>query len=229
MGLSERRAAFVVVLVIVIGSPRIARAQSGSASAPEQVPGSVLLHIESPDPVDLQRETGDRRDPFYVACTSPCDEWVPATGRYRIIGGGTRASRRFELLASSGRETVVVSPASSTGFGVGIAGIAIGAAALGIGVLGLLLSALPSDDPNGPTSNGPPTWELGLIAGGLVAAAGGVTLVVLNASSHVHQTTAAGPSLRSWSGFSASDGARREAAVPRYAPAVSWPLLRIAF
>ncbi len=139
------------------------------------------MHVESPEPVNLERETGDRSDPFYVACTSPCDEWVPTTGRYRIAGDGTRASRGFELLASARRETVVVSPASSAAFGVGIAAIVVGAVALGIGSLGLL-SAYLSDDPNGPSGNGPRNLALGVIAGGLVAEGGGIVLVVLNVS-----------------------------------------------
>jgi hypothetical protein len=221
-----RRTALVVALLIGVGSPGIARAQS--APAPSQVPGSVLVHIESPEPVDLERETGDRRDPFYVACMSPCDEWVPATGKYRIAGSGTRASRRFELLAKGGRETVVVSPASSAAFGIGIAAMVVGAVAAGIGALALL-SASFADDPNGPSGSGPPYLALGVTAGGLVAEAGGIVLIVLNAASRVDQTTALGPSANSSSGLFPSDATHRGAPILAYPPAASWPLLRLAF
>jgi hypothetical protein len=226
MAASGRRTALVVALLIGVGSPGIARAQS--TAPPSQVPGSVLVHIESPEPVDLERETGDRRDPFYVACTSPCDEWVPATGKYRIAGSGTRASRRFALLANAGRETVVVSPASSAAFGIGIAAIVVGALAAGIGALSLL-SASFADDPNGSSGNGPPYLALGLTAGGLAAEACGIVLVVLNAGSRVNQTTAFGPSAKSSSGLFPSDVAHRGAPIPGYPPAASWPLLRLAF
>jgi hypothetical protein len=221
-----RRTVLVVAPLIAAGSPRLALAQS--AATPSQIPGRVLVHVESPKPVDLERETGDRRDPFYVACTSPCDEWVPTTGTYRIGGGGTRASRRFELLASARRDTVVVSPASSTAFGVGIAAIVVGAAALGIGSLGLLSASL-SDDPNGSSGNGPRDLALGVIAGGLVAEAGGIVLLVLNASSRVHQTTAVSPSTKSSAVVFPSDVGPRGAPIPGYRPAASWPLLRLTF
>jgi hypothetical protein len=221
-----RRTALVVALLIGVGSPGIARAQS--TAPPSLVPGSVLLHIESPEPVDLERETGDRRDPFYVACTSPCDEWVPATGKYRIAGAGTRASRPFELLAKAGRETVVVSPASSAAFGIGIAAIAVGGVAAAIGGLGLL-SASFGDDPNGSGGSGPIDLALGVIAGGLLAEACGIVLVVSNAGSRVNQTTPFGPSAKSSSGLFPSDVAHRGAPIPGYPPAASWPLLRLAF
>jgi hypothetical protein len=219
-----RRTALVVALSIGANSPRIARAQA----TPFQVPGSVFVHIESPEPVDLERATGDRHDPFYVACTSPCDEWVPATGKYRIAGGGTRASRRFELLANAGRETLVVSPASKAAFVIGIVAMVVGAAAAGIGALGLLSTAF-SDDPNGSSGDGPRNLALGVIAGGLATEAGGIILLVLNAGSRVDQTTAFGPSAKSSSGLFPSDVAHRGPPIPGYPPAASWPLLRFAF
>jgi hypothetical protein len=220
------RTAFPVAFLIGVGSPRLALAQS--SPSPSQVPGSVLVHIESPQPVDLERETGDRHDPFDVACTSPCDEWVPATGRYRIAGGGTRGSRRFELLANAGRETVVVSPASSTAFGIGIAAIVVGAAAIAIGSLGVLANSF-SDDPNGSSDNGRRNLALGVVVGGLVVEGGGIALVVLNASSRVDQTTAFGPSVKSSSAPFPSDVAHRGAPIPGYPSAASWPLLRLTF
>jgi hypothetical protein len=219
-----RRTAFVVALLIGAGSAHIAHAQS--TLSPSQVPGRVLVHIESPGSVDLERETGDRRDPFYVTCSSPCDEWVPASGVYRIGGSGTRASRRFELRANSGRETLVVSPASSAVFDIGIGLMVVGAAAIAIGGLALVWGPF-SEGSNG--SSGPPYLALGAVGGGLVAEGGGILLVVLNASSRVDQTSMLGPSARSSSGLFPSEVPHGGAPVPCYPRPASWPLLRLAF
>jgi len=227
MAAGRWRTALLLALLIDVGSPRFALAQS--SPAPLQVPGRVLVHIESPEPVDLERGTGDFSDPFYVICTSPCDTWVPATDGYRIAGGGTRASRRFELLANAGSETLAVSPSSSTAFGIGIAAIVLGAVAASIGALGWLSDGFV-DDPNGSSGNVVPLdLALGLVAGGLVAEAGGIVLVVLNPGSRVHQTTAFDPSAKSSSGLFPSDVAHRAAPIPGYPSATSWPLLRLAF
>ena len=227
MAAGRWRTALLLALLIDGGSPRFALAQS--PPAPLQVPGRVLVHIESPAPVDLERGTGDFSDPFYVICTSPCDTWVPATDGYRIAGRGTRASRRFELLANAGRETLVVSQSSSIAFGIGIAAIVLGAVATGIGALGWLSDGF-SDDPNGSSGNVVPLdLALGLMAGGLVAEAGGIVLVVLNAGSRVHQTTAFGPSAKSSSGPFPSDAVHRGAPILGHPSATSWPLLRLAF
>jgi hypothetical protein len=221
------RTALVLVVFIDVGSPRFALAQS--SPAPLQVPSRVLLHIESPKPVDLERGTGDFSDPFYVICTSPCDTWVPATDSYRIAGGGTRASRRFELLANAKRETLVVSPSSSIAFGMGIAAIVLGGVAANIGAWAWLSDGF-GEDPNGPSGDVIPfDMALGLMAGGMVAAAGGIVLVVFNAGSRLHQTIAFGPSTKSSSGLFPSDVAHRGTPIPGYPPAASWPLLRLAF
>lgn len=220
------RTALVVALLIGVGSPRIARAQS--TRPPPQVTVRALVHVESPEPVDLERETGDRDDPFSIACTSPCDEWVPASGRYRIAGSGMRASGRFELRAGSGRETLVASPASSAAFGIGIGAIVVGGIAIAFGALGLL-SVSFNDDPSGSSDEGPPILALGLIGGGLVAEATGVTLVVLNAHTRVRQTSVLDPSTMSSSSLFPSEVPHRAAAPPGYPQTASWPLLRLAF
>ena len=88
-----------------------------------------------------------------------------------------------------------MSPASSTPFGIGIAAIVVGAAAIAIGGLGVLANSF-SDDPKGSSGNGAPNLAIGVLVGGLAVEGGGIALVVLNASSRVHQTTAFGPSAR---------------------------------
>jgi hypothetical protein len=130
------------------------------------------------------------------------------------------------LRAYSGRETVVVSPASSAAFGIGIGLIVVGAAAVAIGGLALLGATL-GEDPNSPS--GPPYSALGVVGGGLVAEAGGIALVVLNASSRVAQMSILRPSGTSSSGLFTSEVPHRGAPVPWYPRPVSWPLLRLAF
>jgi hypothetical protein len=130
------------------------------------------------------------------------------------------------LSTSSGRETLVVSPASSAGFGIGIGLIVIGAAAIVIG--GLALAWAPfGENPKG--SSGPPYLALGAIGGGLLAEGGGIALVVLNASSRVDQTSMLGPSAKSSSGLFPSEVPHGGAPVPGYPRPASWPLLRLAF
>src|SRR5258708_7690729 len=76
-------------------TPAIARAQS--APSDWVPPHSVFVHVDSPDPVELQLGTGEKRMPFYTICVSPCDTSVPAAGQYRVSGDATRSSRRFVL------------------------------------------------------------------------------------------------------------------------------------
>lgn len=228
------RIALVAALLIGVGSPRFALAQSSSRTSEESwppllgvspVPGSVLVHIESPAPVDLEHETGDRNNPAYVICTSPCDTWV-SPGSYRIASDGMRASDHFELLANAERETVVVAPASSAAFGIGIALIVVG------GVVAVLGSFVALADFEGSSD----TFDLalGLMAGGSAAVAGGIVLVVLNHASRVHQTTAFGPnvfrpSAKSLPALFPSDVEHRGGPIPGYPRATSWPLLRLTF
>lgn len=244
----------VSLLGALLFAPRFALAQSSPPPSDESwppilrvspVPGSVLVHIESPQPVDLERETGDRSDPFDVICMSPCDTWVPVTSGYRlagdgtwvpvtsgyrIAGDGTRASRRFELLANAGgRQTLVVSPASSSAFGLGIVLIVVGGVALGIAGLALLGAALPSDSPNSSNNSGAVDLVLGLLAGGLGAEGGGITLVVLNHHSGVQQTAAFGSNPRSSSALFPSDAEHRDPPILGSPRVASWPLLRLTF
>jgi len=215
-----RLTALLVTPLIATASTRVALAQP----APSLPPGYVLVHVDSPDPVNLERETGDDDKPFYVLCTSPCDAGIPATGGYRIAGEGLRDSSRFELAAKEGRETVSVSPASRFLFGLGIAAIAAGqvSAALGVATFLAPLGGEPGDRDTRPLG-------LALLAGGLAATAGGIVLVVMNRRSRIQQTFAAGPPVKLSSALFPSDVTPRSAPIQGYPTATSCPLFQITF
>jgi hypothetical protein len=163
----------------------MARAQS--APSDWVPPHSVFVHVDSPDPVELQGETGEKRSPFYTICESPCDTVVHAAGRYRVSGDGTRASRSFVLPEGADHDTIVVRPASSLAFGAGIVLTVVGAAAAALGALGLVYSAF-AENPDGSTNQAGRNAAIGIMVGGVAGVGGGVALIVLNASTKVSQT-----------------------------------------
>ena len=151
----------------------------------------VLVHIRSPGPVNLQRETGDRREPFAVICTSPCDTLVPAGGRYRISGYLVRSSRPFTFPADVTEDTLDVRPASSTGFMGGILLVSLGVIAVQVGFLWLFADTFADLPYGGETPSRAPA--VGVAIGGLVVAVTGGVLWALNGRTGVSQTS--GPSV----------------------------------
>jgi hypothetical protein len=164
----------------------MARAQSAPSDWVPP-PHSVFVHVDSPDPLDLQGESGEKRNPFYTICVSPCDTIVPAVGQYRVSGDAIRPSRQFVLPQGADHDTIVVRPASSLAFGAGIVLSAVGLAAAALGTLGFLLSGF-DDSPDGSNNQAGRNAAIGLMVGGWAAAGGGVALIVLNASTKVSQT-----------------------------------------
>jgi hypothetical protein len=163
----------------------MARAQSALS---DWVPThSVFVHVDSPDPVELQGESGEKRMPFYTICVSPCDTVVAAVGQYRISGDATRPSRRFVLPEGTHNDTIVVRPASRLLFAAGIVLTVVGAAAAGLGVLGFVLSPF-AENPDGSNDQASRNAVIGIMVGGVAVLGGGVALVVLNASTKVSQT-----------------------------------------
>ncbi len=122
-------------------SPRDRFEHPDTRLPPDPTRPPVLVHIRSPGPVDLQRETGDRREPFAAICTSPCDTLVPAGGRYRISGYLVRSSRPFTFPVDVTEDTLDVRPASSTGFMGGILLVSLGVIAVQVGFLLLFADA----------------------------------------------------------------------------------------
>ena len=126
---------------------RIEHATRGSAApaapaapAVKRVP-AVLVHIESPRKVTLERRPSDEYE-WEEVCTSPCDKLVPASDEYHVVGSGMKASPPFQLEAQPGQRVVLtIDPASKGWFAVGIVGGIVGAIA---GLYGLLLVAAGS-------------------------------------------------------------------------------------
>ncbi len=154
---------------------------------------AVYVHVDSPEPVDLQRETGERYQPFETVCTSPCDTLVPADGRYRISSDSVRASRPFAFPLEAKREDMQVRPASRGGFTGGILLLSTGGAAFGLGVLWLFAQGL-ADSPD-PQDNAQ-AWHavsIGLVLGGLAAITGGIIFTARNAKTKVSSVEATVP------------------------------------
>src|ERR1700690_602931 len=175
----------VIPFAFAAWTPTMARAQS--APSDWVPPHSVFARVASPHPVELQGESGEKRNPFSTICVSPCDTGVPAVGQYRISGDATRPSRRFALPEGADHDTIVVRPASSLAFGAGIVLTAVGFAAAALGSLGFLFSGF-DDNPDGANNQAGRNAAIGLMVGGGAVAGGGVALIVLNARTKVSQT-----------------------------------------
>ena len=175
----------VIFFAFAAWTPAMAQAQS--APSDWVPPRSVFVHVDSPDPVELQGATGEKRRPFYTICVSPCDTVVPALGQYRLSGDLTRPSRRFALPEGADQDTIVVRPASSLAFGAGIVLTVVGAAAVALGVLGLFFSAF-AENPDGSNDQTGRNAAIGLMVGGGAVVGGGAALIVLNSSTKVSQT-----------------------------------------
>jgi hypothetical protein len=127
----------------------------GAARAPAGTEGGVLLHIESPATVSLQRPipgTEGKRPDWLTVCTSPCDARVPP-GRYRIAGDGVRPSGDFVVPATA-QATLTVSPGSKGWFVGGIVLLSVGAPVLLVGLLiGAVSSIIATADAPNPTAD----------------------------------------------------------------------------
>jgi hypothetical protein len=98
----------------------------------EHDPNSVFLHVATSSPIRVVRDdTGE------TVCAAPCDQNVPANGRYRI--DGARPSPAFSLApGAEGRADVKVAPGSKGEFWVGIGIMGLGAGLLTGGIYTLL-------------------------------------------------------------------------------------------
>jgi len=144
----------------------------------------VLVHIDSPSPVELQVTHGEKND-WQTVCSSPCDQSFPAHGTYRIAGDGARPSQSFTLSAMHGRANLVANPSSSGWFVGGIVLLAVGGAVMLVGAfIGLIADITSTVDKSGTSSQIETTgWTMaGVGAIGLVA---GIVAMASNSHSGV--------------------------------------------
>jgi len=154
---------------------------SPSPSPPDTM---VVVHIDSPSPVELQVTHGEKND-WQTVCTAPCDQPFPAHGNYRIAGDGARPSHSFTLSAMHGRADLVVNPSSSGWFVGGIVLLSVGGAVMLVGAfIGLIAEITSTVDKSGTSANIESTgWTMaGVGAIGLVA---GIVAMASNAHSGV--------------------------------------------
>ena len=153
------------------------------AALGQSAPAHVVVHIESPTPVDLERETDTAPFSFYRECTSPCDEAVPVGGDYRIHAVGVPASRVISLPSGSKQVTVMVRPGSRLAGATGDVLVVTGVAAMFVALAGVV--SVGGGD-SGPSNRALVVGVFG--ASGLVAVGVGVALLLLSAPTDVTMT-----------------------------------------
>jgi hypothetical protein len=195
----------------VIPWDRVDRIDRGSSSTPppslpssppfygQRIPppptGSAYVHIESDQPVVLERRDGGRT--WSLACSSPCDAELPIGSTYRIGGTGVRNSAPFHLNARPGDRLILdVNTASKGAFvgGIVVAGAGVLVLLVGAMVLFTVATVDTADNAEGianPSSDGSANtigWVM--VAGGAAAVVVGVLVLTSNTHSKVDQTPA---------------------------------------
>jgi hypothetical protein len=157
--------------------------------------GMVTLHIESPEPVSLEKRNGAA---WEHVCNSPCDGQVSVADEYRVTGENLNDSAAFLLDGSKGEKiTLNVSPGSKKKYTTGIVLLGAGGAlALG-GVItiaaGASNAAVPGADGTTTTDKNFNIMTVGtvLIVAGVATGIGGGSLMVDNGRTHVEGPIAA--------------------------------------
>ena len=136
---------FGVALASASAASRPAHADEPDASElapPETLPTHVLVHIQSPGPVELEsRAPGEKT--WAVVCGVPCDQELPLGDDYRFAHGPT-----FRLTPMSGGSVLLkVHPASRAGKVGGVALVGVGAFLAVIGSLGVIVGLAAAAQP----------------------------------------------------------------------------------
>ncbi|MGH7440724.1 MAG: hypothetical protein ACRENE_33950 [Polyangiaceae bacterium] len=193
---AQARIQLVTGEVDTIPWPEIDHIDRGGAGgpAPENTPpgsssfGTVTVHVEAPDDVEIQQDTTGNDD-WQTVCTTPCDKPLSTAFRYRVTGGGFKTSASFVVSSSSPRETLVVHGASKAAFILSIITMGGGAVLAYVGLIvwdaGQVLGSF------GSTSDSQNTTATGLtmLGVGTVAAVGGLVVALSNGRTRVTQDT----------------------------------------
>ncbi len=138
--------AFALVLVSAA-----AHADEPELTPPETLPTHVLVHIKSPEPVQLESRAAGQKG-WVTACVAPCDTELPLADEYRIAYRTKEPSSEKPFRLAPGADGAVMLKVHPSSVGGKVGGgvlIGLGAVAATIGALGLIggigLAAGPAD------------------------------------------------------------------------------------
>jgi hypothetical protein len=187
---------------VVVAVPAGAAVEVATTAAPS-TDGTILVHIDTPQTVSLERRSGPSAAWEHV-CESPCDGRLPVGDQYRIVGTGMNASNAFTLDGSKGdRAVLIVAPGTKTKANIGT-GLLIGGAVVLVGsVIVGLVGACPSctfQSGSGGATNTTNTDVIGATTGlavaGLATGIFGAAWLVDNQHSRVSGAIQAAPPSR---------------------------------
>jgi hypothetical protein len=213
--------------VVVIAPP----ASTVGVSTPAAPDGTVLVHIDSPSKVSLERRSSPAAS-WEHACESPCDGRLPVGDQYRVVGTGMNESNPFTLDGSKGdRAVLLVAPGTKQRAKIG-EGLLIGGAIVLVGsVVFGLVAACPSctfQSSTGAATNTTNTDVIGAATGlavaGLATGIFGAAWWVDNQHSRVSGAVQAAPPARGGLDPALVTGLR--APMPAMTQGFSVPVLR---
>lgn len=171
---------------------------SAPASAAASTDGTVMVHINSPTPVMLQKRSGST-GAWETVCTSPCDQRAPVGDEYQVTSERAVASKPFRLDSSRGNVVLDVTPGNPAKETAGLY-VTIGGGVLVIaGVVVMIAGSKPSSTfPADGTTSDRNTNMLfvggALIFSGIVAVIYGGAMMYNNKTSAVEgDVSKAGP------------------------------------
>jgi hypothetical protein len=181
-------------------SPAAPADTAAAPAAPATPAGSVMVHIESPKPVSLEKRSG-RNGAWEHVCNSPCDVATSTSDEYQILGDELNASNPFLLDGSQGEKiTLEVTPGYHNAGARGGWVLAGGAALIVGGVVTLVAGSksnyVAGDNGAGTSHNQNTDFIFAgsiLLTAGVIAAIGGGALMYDNAHTKVEGAIGATP------------------------------------
>jgi len=123
------RAAALAFALSVVAAPAVARAGA---------PDTIVVHVESPRPVLVQRRDDDAWEDM---CRSPCDMALPRDAEYRVVAQEGRPSATFRLRGSPDDRVVLrVDPFGGERRTAGGILAVFGGVSMGVGLIALVAS-----------------------------------------------------------------------------------------
>jgi hypothetical protein len=167
---------------------------TAAAAPPVVAEGTVVVHINSPAKVNLERR-GAVNAPWEFACEAPCDQRLPATDQYRIVGTNLNESDAFYLDAAKGDKlTLEVAPGEKNKQKIGLWVLIGGAVFFVAGAIVIAAGSSNQFDQDGTLSSS----RSNALAGGVTLMLVGVTGAIFggawmwgNSRSHVGGDTMA--------------------------------------